>query len=127
MDNRSSHYKLLLACVTLIRSGLVKVRSRYTRLVITEILMWLTYLPFIGLGHILARLGLKLDIPLYDAYANDSFRRSRQDVYDRYFTRIEQRFTREQIMELKDTFKEINISDGIPYWHFICRRRNKIT
>ena len=59
---------------------------------------------------------------LYGGSKRSSLKRIRQDVYDRFFTSIEQRVRRDQIMELKETFANIEISDQIPYWHFLCRR-----
>ncbi len=46
----------------------------------------------------------------------------RQDVYDRFFTPIEQRVSRAQIMGLNDSFSRVSVSDGIPLWHFLCER-----
>jgi hypothetical protein len=61
-------------------------------------------------------------IPLYEGYRGNSLKRIEQDVYDRFFTQIEQRVTRKEIMSLKDTFSEIVISEGLPYWHFTCKK-----
>ena len=35
---------------------------------------------------------------------------------------IEQRVARRDILRLTDAFTDIVVSDGIPYWHFLCRR-----
>jgi hypothetical protein len=51
-----------------------------------------------------------------------SLTRIRQDVYDRFFTSIEQRVSKQEILELSDTFSEIVISDEVPYWHFLCKK-----
>jgi len=80
------------------------------------------YIPFILLGRILKPVGLSQYIPLYEAYNRRSFRGIFQDVYNRFFARIEQRFTKKQISALVDTFSNIIISDKMPYWHFICKR-----
>ena len=60
-------------------------------------------------------------IPLYDSYSGKGIKRIEQDVYDRFFTSIEQRFERKDIMELNDTFDNVTVSDNVPYWHFLCR------
>jgi hypothetical protein len=49
-------------------------------------------------------------------------RRIQQDVYDRFFTRIEQRVSRAQINELRNDFTDVQISDALPYWHFLLIR-----
>ena len=63
-----------------------------------------------------------LTFPLYESYHGKTLERIRQDVYDRFFTRIEQRFTREEIMTLKDTFSNVIVSNQLPYWHFLVKR-----
>lgn len=122
LDNRAPHFRLLLTAATVIRQALARIRGSRARAVLTEVLMWLTYLPLIGIGHVLDRLGLGRFVPLYEGYRGKSLGRIRQDVYDRFFTRIEQRFSQAQIYDLRDSFREVVISDGIPYWHFLCRR-----
>jgi hypothetical protein len=61
-------------------------------------------------------------VPLYDFYAGKSRARIEQDVYDRFFTGIEQRVSRAEIQRLRDTFRTVTISSGLPYWHFLCER-----
>jgi hypothetical protein len=76
---------------------------------------------------VLRPFGLSRLVPLYDFYRGKSFLRIRQDVYDRFFTRIEQRFTKRRILSLADTFREVSVSDRPPYWHFLCRRESVAT
>ena len=66
--------------------------------------------------------GWASQIPLHENYAGKSLKRIQQDVYDRFFTRIEQRFSRKEIATLSDTYREIRFSEGPPYWHFYCKR-----
>ena len=40
--------------------------------------------------------GWASQIPLHENYAGKSLKRIQQDVYDRFFTRIEQRFSRKE-------------------------------
>ena len=77
-------------------------------------------MPFIYLGKILKPFGLSNYAPLYEIYNGKSIQRIKQDVYDRFFTRIEQRVTKKQIMTLNDSFQKITVSDHLPYWHFKC-------
>jgi hypothetical protein len=78
------------------------------------------YLPLVALGGAANRLRLGKYVPLHDTYRAKSFGRIKQDVYDRFFTRIEQRVRRSSILELRDTFAKITISPNLPYWHFLC-------
>jgi SAM-dependent methyltransferase len=122
LDNRPAYWRGLLFAVTGIRLALSRTESKPLRSVLTWALMIGVYLPMISLGHAVRPLGLAGKIPLYDFYRGKSFLRIRQDVYDRFFTRIEQRFRKEEILALKDTFREVIVSGDPPYWHFLCRR-----
>jgi SAM-dependent methyltransferase len=121
LDNRPAHYRSALRSVTAIRHKLSKIEDRRTRNAVTWLIAVMVYLPLSRLGRVLPR-RLASSVPLADTYGHSSLRRMRQDVEDRFFTRIEQRFSREQIAELRDTFAEVVLSDKLPYWHFLCRR-----
>lgn len=121
LENRPAHYRALLVLVTALRRVLARIRNRRARAAITWILAATVYAPLSWIG---AHTGLR-GIPLADTYAGKSLRRMQQDVYDRFFTRIEQRFSREQIMALLDTFEAVDISQGLPYWHFLCEDRRR--
>jgi len=122
LDNRPFYFRLLLNVVTTIRRQLCKVHSARLRLFLSTFGALVLYLPFILLGHLLKPLKLSSHVPLYDFYQGKSFKRIEQDVYDRFFTSIEQRVTKKEILELKTIFNEIIISDNLPYWHFLCNR-----
>jgi hypothetical protein len=74
------------------------------------------------LGRAADLLGLGRHVPLYDFYRDKSLKRIEQDVYDRFFTRIEQRVSRAQILQLRSDFTEVRVSDRLPYWHFLLTR-----
>jgi SAM-dependent methyltransferase len=122
LDNRPVHYRLLLGAVTAARRLTCRVRSPRARAGISWAGTAGLYVPLVALGSMLRCLGLGGLVPLHDTYGGKSFRRMRQDFYDRFFTSIEQRFSRRQIQELEDTFAEVRVSEGLPYWHFVCLR-----
>lgn len=122
LDNRPLHFRLLLSMVTMARKLLSRVRNHQLRASFTWLATLGVYLPLITLGRMLRPLSLAPYIPLYEGYHGKSLHRIRQDVYDRFFTGIEQRFSQHQILQLRDRFSEITVSDGLPYWHFLCRR-----
>jgi hypothetical protein len=49
----------------------------------------------------------------------------RTDAYDRFCTRLEQRFTRRQIEEMltEAGFEGIRFSDTVPYWCAVGKKR----
>jgi SAM-dependent methyltransferase len=122
LDNRPAFWRGLLSAVTRVRLALSRTEDPRLRSVATWAFTIGVYLPMISLGHAVRPLGLASKVPLYDFYRGKSLRRIRQDVYDRFFTRIEQRFRKEEILSLRDTFGEVVVSDDPPYWHFLCRR-----
>ena len=122
LENRPSYFRLLLSLVTIIRRQLCRIHSVRLRLFLSRIGVLVLYLPFVLLGYLLRLFNLKSHVPLYEFYQGKSIKRIEQDVYDRFFTSIEQRVTVKEILELKTIFNEIIISDNLPYWHFLCNR-----
>jgi len=122
LDNRVAYFRFLLGLVTVLRKIVSKARNPVFRSYFTWVAASMFYLPFIYLGKMFKPFGISKYVPLYEGYNEKSFERIRQDVYDRFFTRIEQRFSKKQIMGLRDTFNKIEISHNLPYWHFICHR-----
>jgi SAM-dependent methyltransferase len=119
LDNRPGYYRTLLQAVTAVREQLAKVRDRRARDVISLAIAATVYAP-LGLVGTIGGAWARQHVPLADTYAGKSLKRLQQDAYDRFFTRIEQRFSRADIATLGDTFSSVTISDGLPYWHFHC-------
>ena len=125
LDGRPFHYRLILGPVNVIRRLLCHLKSEPLRVVLTWFLTVVFYFPLIAIGYCFRPFGLSRYVPLFDFYHGKSVRRIRQDAYDRFFTRIEQRFDRQEISALKDTFDAVTISPGIPMWHFLCARQRE--
>ncbi len=122
LDARPAYYRTLLHVVTWVRKSASRVSNRTFRNVFTWMGTLFIYLPLVWLGVMLRPFGLSSRVPLYDFYCGKSIKRIRQDVYDRFFTRIEQRFSRSEITGLQDSFRRVTVSSSIPYWHFLCER-----
>ena len=122
LDNRPFYFRVLFMFVTKLRMRTASVRNSHFRNLFSWAGAIFIYYPFIILGSILSPLGRSHLIPLYESYHGKTLKRIRQDVYDRFFTRIEQRFTKKEIMTLKDTFSNVIVSDQLPYWHFLVKR-----
>ena len=113
---------MMLKVVTYLRLRVSKIHSFRFRTAFSKTAALLLYMPLIYLGRLLDRVRLGGYIPLYQTYRDSSVQRIEQDVYDRFFTRIEQRVLRKDILELEDVFSRIVVSERIPYWHFLCER-----
>lgn len=122
LDNRPWYFRVILAGVTGVR--MVFARLRYEPL--RKLIAWLgavfLYKPLVGLGSVFQLAGAGRLVPLYDFYKDKSVGRIQQDVYDRFFTRIEQRVTRAEIKTLNTDFSDVRISEYLPYWHFLLTR-----
>jgi SAM-dependent methyltransferase len=121
LDNRPFYFRVLLALVTKLRLMAATIRYPAFRTMVTWFGALGIYLPLVLFGTALRPVGLSHHVPLYESYHGKSLKRIRQDVYDRFFTRIEQRVSKKQIMTLEDTFSKIIISNKLPYWHFVCK------
>jgi SAM-dependent methyltransferase len=124
LDNRPFYFRLLLGLVTQVRILLARIRSLFFRKMFSFLGAVFIYWPLIALGTLLRPFGLSHYVPLYEFYRNKSLKRLQQDVYDRFFTRIEQRVSRAQIRDLEGLYAEVKISESIPYWHFLLVRKN---
>ena len=123
LDNRPMAFRAVFHAADALRRGLSRIEHPGARTALTWVGAAGLYLPLVGLGRLLRPLGLSRHVPLYEGYRNRSFALMRQDFYDRFFTRIEQRVSRAEIRTLHDTFATVTISDAIPYWHFLAETR----
>ena len=112
LDNRPPYFKFLLKFVTFLRKRVSHTRNSTFRSVFSRLVALFGYLPLVWLGKILRPFRLAKFVPLYEAYNNKSISRITQDSYDRFFTPIKQRFTRDEILGLDDTFSSISVRPG---------------
>jgi len=124
MDNRGYIYKSLFHLVNVSRVILCSIQNKKIRHILSYIIAITIYKPMVYIGNIFEIFGGGHLIPLYDFYHAKSIKRIAQDAYDRFFTSIEQRFSRKEILELSDTYSKISVSQHIPYWHFLCEYIN---
>lgn len=94
---------------------------------VCDILAVIFYMPFILVGRFFKFVGFKnlaKRMPLH-GYQNRSFFMIRNDSLDRFGTRLEQRFSANQIKEMMESagLSDIVISSGIPLHHAIGRKK----
>jgi hypothetical protein len=79
---------------------------------------FIVYLPLARFAKILSIIGLKVDNFPLSAYKDASIYVMRTDSLDRFGTRLEQRFSKDQIMNmlLNAGFENIIFSNESPYW-----------
>jgi len=94
------------------------------RKIVTTIIAATIYWPLSRLAWLLEKWGLDVaNIPLSD-YRHRAFYSLRTDALDRFGTRLEQRFTREQIITMMTDagLAEILFHEGVPHW-VACGRK----
>ena len=123
-DNKPLWYRIFWKISEPIRF-IISRSSFPVRKFITSLIALLIYLPFSRLALIFDKLGIHSeDIPL-SAYKNRSFYSMRTDALDRFGTRLEKRFSRQDItsMMTEAGFTDIQFSDNRPFW--VCLARKK--
>ena len=125
LDNRPEYYRRLLAMVTASRRSLGRVESERARRRISRALALGIYRPMVGIGALAERAGINSPVPLYEFYKGKSVDRIEQDAYDRFFTSIEQRVSRQEIEECFAGVGEVTVSESEPFWHFLVDRSSR--
>ena len=76
------------------------------------------YFPFAKIAYLLEKLGLSVNNILLSTYRHMSFYSIRTDALDRFGTRLEQQFIKEQIQKMMETagLEDIMFSYELPYW-----------
>ena len=89
-----------------------------TRKTVTTVIAATIYWPLSRLARLLEKWGLDVaNMPLSD-YRHRAFYSLRTDALDRFGTRLEQRFTREQIVKMMTDsgLTDILFHEGVPHW-----------
>jgi ubiquinone/menaquinone biosynthesis C-methylase UbiE len=88
------------------------------RYISSQIIALLAYWPIARLARLLSNTGFNVDSFPLSYYKNRSFYVMRTDSLDRFGTRLEKRFTKNQITKMMDGagLENILFSDSKPYW-----------
>jgi ubiquinone/menaquinone biosynthesis C-methylase UbiE len=117
LDNRPWWYRAIWHFSNVFRMVISPLPPRL-RLVISQIIAVAIYWPLARCAALVERAGFSpAAIPL-ESYRHRRFYVMRTDAYDRFCTRLEQRFTLRQIEHMLSAagFDEIRFSDKVPYW-----------
>ena len=125
LDKRGWLFTSLFKLSDVVRSWICKLPGGLKK-VICDLLAVIVYLPLVLWVKLLFFLGftrLAKKMPL-SAYHNKSFFIIRNDALDRFGTRLEQRFSAEQVKAMMKNagLTNIVISPGVPYYHAVGKR-----
>jgi ubiquinone/menaquinone biosynthesis C-methylase UbiE len=122
-DNRSAGYRLLWKISNAGR--LILSRAPYPlQIVATTVIAYTVYWPITRLAALLEKLGkLPRSWPL-TYYRHRALYVMRTDAFDRFCTRLEQRFTRAQIVDMLRAagFDNITFSETEPFWVAVANK-----
>lgn len=125
LDNRSWLYRAIFQASNLMRLVISKL-PRGIKKIICDILAVIVYMPLVLLVKFFVAIGLRSiarKIPLA-AYENKSFFVIRNDSLDRFGTKLEQRFSKKEVIEMMENcgLKDIVVSPNTPYYHAIGKK-----
>ena len=116
-DNKPNWFRSVWATSDVLRRGISRLPFR-ARKAISGVLAAAIYWPMTRLALIAERAGADVSSFPLSPYRNYSFYTMRTDALDRFGTRLEHRFSREQIRAMMERcgLRDIAFYDGIPYW-----------
>tara|TARA_B100001179_G_C18523424_1_gene373819 strand:+ start:50 stop:877 length:828 start_codon:yes stop_codon:yes gene_type:complete len=122
-ENRSSFFKIIWRLSDFIRK-IISSLSPKTKIFLTSIIAYLIYYPLARFAFISEKLGIDVsNLPLSD-YRNKSFYFMKTDALDRFGTRLEKRFSKDEIKRMLQEagFRDIRFSKNMPFWVSISRK-----
>ncbi len=125
LDKRGPIYKAFFQVSDLIRKVVSLLPGKIKHFV-CDVLAIVFYMPFVLAGRFFNFLGYKdlaKRMPL-SGYQNRSFFMIRNDALDRFGTRLEQRFSANEVIEMMENagLTDIIISQGIPFYHAVGKK-----
>lgn len=116
-DNRPKWFQILWKVSDYGRRLISKMPNRI-KYATTQVIAALIYWPLARTAKGLEKMGFNTHLIPLSAYRDASFYTMRTDAFDRFATRLEQRFTRHQIqqMMLNAGLEDIIFSEETPFW-----------
>jgi ubiquinone/menaquinone biosynthesis C-methylase UbiE len=119
-DNRPKWFQILWRVSDMIRRGISRL-PHLPRYWVSQVIALTVYWPLARVARLLSAMGLSaslVDLVPLSFYRDRSFYVMRTDALDRFGTRLEQRFTQQQIREMMERAGLVNIrfSSSTPYW-----------
>ena len=123
-DNKPKSYYLLWKITDLFRRIISKLPF-VIKFSISQIIALFVYLPIARFALIAEKIGIDISNFPLTWYRNESFYILRTDALDRFGTRLEQRFTKDEIsvMLLNSGFEKIEFSEREPFWTVLSYKK----
>lgn len=116
-DNKPIWFRIIWQISDIIRQVISQVPHKL-RYGISQLIAALVYFPLARCSLLLDKIGVNVESVPLSAYRNRSFYVMRTDALDRFGTKLEQRFTQQQITQMMSEagLENIVFSNRVPYW-----------
>jgi SAM-dependent methyltransferase len=116
-DNRPAWFRMIWKASDRVRALLSRCPFRL-KSAMCDVLAGVIYLPLARAARLAERAGMSVENVPLSAYRDRSFYVMRTDALDRFGTRLEKRFTREDIRRLMEAvgLTQVRFYDGAPFW-----------
>ena len=122
-DNRPAWFRLIWRISNLIRRVICRLPNSL-RFAVSQVFAALVYYPLARTALLLEKLGLNVDYFPLSQYRHNSFYVMRNDALDRFGTRLEQRFSRDEIRAMMERCGLENITfSTTSFWTAIGYKR----
>ena len=116
-DNRPAWFRAVWRSTDVLRRVVSRLPFK-ARHAVSEVVAVVVYVPLARFARLLDRLGVKVDSFPLSSYRRASFYTIRTDALDRLGTKLERRFTREEIARMMAGagFDSVEFSSSAPFW-----------
>ncbi|MDC0030137.1 SAM-dependent methyltransferase, partial [Pseudomonadota bacterium] len=123
-DNKPKSYYLLWKITDFFRRIISKLPF-VIKFSISQIIALFVYLPIARFALIAEKIGIDVSNFPLTWYRNESFYILRTDALDRFGTRLEQRFTKDEISEMlvNAGFEKIEFTEREPFWTVLSYKK----
>ena len=123
-ENRSFLFKFIWKLSDLLRR-VISILPSKVKILVAALIALFIYFPLARLSFILEKMSVNVQGMPLSYYRDKHYYFMRTDALDRFGTRLEKRFSKQDItaMLIKAGFKEIQFSNNRPFW--VCLARKK--
>ena len=125
-DNRPRWFQALWRVTDALRRVISRL-PRALRYGVSQLFAVIVYWPLARTARLAEQAGVGVESFPLSAYRNRSFYTMRTDALDRFGTRLERRFSRQQIVAMMTQagLERIEVSETVPFWCAVGHRRQE--
>jgi SAM-dependent methyltransferase len=127
LDNRPMYYKFIWRITDLLRKTIANFPEKL-KFTVCEMIALFVYLPLARISLILSKMKVNIKHWPLSHYSNLTFEVMKNDALDRFGTRLEHRFSKEEIIKMliAANFDKTTIvfSPNEPYWTFSAKKKS---